>query len=107
MGERFIAQLNKDFQDAVEVQAEEPVNDTASTEALESEIDRFISSKRNMKTLWKTERDVKKMKKFLLENNEGRNLEDIPPTELDELIANFVINTKKADREERSLRSQH
>ena len=49
----------------------------------------FIESKKNAATLKKTKIDVNRLRGWLLEESETREIETIPPRELDMLIARF------------------
>jgi hypothetical protein len=74
----------------------------------ESEIQEFINGQQNKNTLQKTVRDVAMATKFLKLKNETRELHKIEPTELDPLLANFVLTVRKKDGgeyEPNSLRS--
>ena len=54
----------------------------------------FIESKKNAATLKKTKSDVKRFRGWLLEESETREIETIPPRELDMLIARFLMTIK-------------
>ena len=74
----------------------------------ESEIQEFINGQQNKNTLQKTVRDVAMATKFLKLKNETRELHKIEPTELDPLLANFVLTVRQKDGgeyEPNSLRS--
>ena len=74
----------------------------------ESEMHEFINGQKNKNTLQKTVRYVAMVTKFLKIKNETRELHKIEPTELDPLLANFVLTVRKKDGgeyEPNSLRS--
>lgn len=63
----------------------------------EAEMNEFINGQQNKNTLQNTVRDVAMVKKFLKLKNETRELHKIEPTELDPLLANFVLTVRKKD----------
>jgi hypothetical protein len=60
----------------------------------ESEIQEFINGQQNKNTLQKTVRDVAMATKILKLKNETHELHKIEPTELDPLLANFVLTVR-------------
>ena len=66
----------------------------------EEQINNFIIEQQNKNTSIKTKRDVRYIQRYLLSLGETRNVELIPPNELDVLISTFLINVKKLDGSE-------
>ena len=77
-------------------------------EVSESDVEQFIEGEENANTKKKTFYDLKLVKKFLVEKrHEIREIEKIPPTELDSYLSQFVLaaRTKTGkDYEPSSLR---
>ena len=77
-------------------------------EVSESDVEKFIEGEENANTKRKTFYDLKLVKKFLVEErHEIREIEKIPPTELDGYLSQFVLaaRTKTGkDYEPSSLR---
>ena len=77
-------------------------------EVSESDVEKFIEGEENANTKKKTFYDLKLVKKFLVEKrHEIREIEKIPPTELDSYLSQFVLaaRTKTGkDYEPSSLR---
>ena len=77
-------------------------------EVSESDVEKFIEGEENANTKRKTFYDLKLVKKFLVEErHEVREIEKIPPTELDGYLSQFVLaaRTKTGkDYEPSSLR---
>ena len=77
-------------------------------EVSESDVEKFIEGEENANTKKKTFYDLKLVKKFLVEeHHEIREIEKIPPTELDSYLSQFVLaaRTKTGkDYEPSSLR---
>lgn len=68
----------------------------------------FINGQQNKRTMQKTVRDIALVTKFLKLKNEHREINQIPPVELDPLLATFVLTVRKRDGSEyepTSLRS--
>ena len=64
----------------------------------DNEIDEFISNQRNKNTIRKTESGVKLIRKFIFnQTGNNRELETIPPKELNELLSNFIVCVRKVD----------
>ncbi|XP_063436375.1 uncharacterized protein LOC134717811 [Mytilus trossulus] len=59
--------------------------------------DEFIDQMRNKNTSRKTKSDVNKLKTWLSDQNELREFHEIPPQELDLLLARFFMTAKKCD----------
>jgi hypothetical protein len=62
-----------------------------------SEMLELINGQQNKNTLQKTIRDVALVTKLLKLKTETRELHKIEPTELDPLLANFVLTVRKKD----------
>ena len=61
-------------------------------EVSESDVEKFIEGEENANTKTKTFYDLKLLKKFLVEeHHEIREIEKIPPTELDGYLSQFVL----------------
>ena len=60
-------------------------------------IDEFIDQMRNKNISRKTNSDVNKLKTWLSDQNELREFHEIPPQELDLLLARFFMTAKKCD----------
>ena len=63
-------------------------------------LEEFVQHQKNKNTLSKTQRDVSLLKKFLVSRNEPRELENIKARDLNVLIANFLLQVWKKDREQ-------
>ena len=63
----------------------------------ESDIQEYIDGHQNKNTLKKTVRDVALIMRFFAVKNEHRELNQIPPAELDPLLANFLLTIRKKD----------
>ena len=65
-------------------------------EVSESDVEKFIEGEENANTKKKTFYDLKLVKKFLAEERlEIRDIEKIPPTELDSYLSQFVLAARK------------
>ena len=74
---------------------------------LDGAIEDLIDEKENKNTRGKTDRDVSLLKTFLSRKEVLRNVEEIPPAQLNELLSEFVltVTTKEGnDCEPTSLR---
>ena len=74
---------------------------------LPSDITQFVQNSENKQTLAKTKSDINKFKLFLVKENEDRDIENIPPRELDIHICRFFMNIKNrqgADYEPHTLK---
>ena len=62
----------------------------------------FVESMKNKNMKSKTTSDLKNFKEWMRNENlnEDRNLEDIPPRELDMYLARFFLTIRKQDKEE-------
>ena len=58
------------------------------------DIDKFIEDQKNPATLRKTKQHMQLLRHFLQNRGEGRNPEDVSPTDLNELLARFFITVK-------------
>ena len=62
------------------------------TEVSESDVEKFIEGEENANTKKKTFYDLKLVKKFLIEKrHEIREIENIPPTELDSYLSQLLV----------------
>ena len=90
--ERTLESLSNRLLDLDGIIAEREMNMNHVTE---EETHSFIESKKNKATVKKTDSDVKKVKEWLFEDGEIRDLEEIPPKELAVLLSRFLLSTKK------------
>lgn len=58
---------------------------------LEGTIDDLIDEQENKNTSAKTDRNVSLLKTFLQREEELRNVEEIPPAQLSELLSEFIL----------------
>ena len=58
---------------------------------LEGTMDDLIDEQENKNTRAKTDRNVSLLKTFLQREEELRNVEEIPPAQLNELLSEFVL----------------
>jgi len=63
----------------------------------DDEIQKDIREQQKTSTINKTKYDMNVLKRFLQEAGEKRDIENIPPPELDSLLSNFYIKAKKKD----------
>jgi hypothetical protein len=63
----------------------------------EENTEEFVERMKNYNTKTKTKSDVSKFVEWLASITEHRNLVDIPPKELDNLLARFWLNVRKSD----------
>ena len=64
---------------------------------LEGTIDDFIDEQENKNTRVKTDRDVSLLKTFLQRKEELRNVEEIHPAQLNELLSEFALTVRTKD----------
>ena len=57
----------------------------------------FVDQQKNKNTKRKTESDLKTWYTWCAKHGETRELEDIPPTELDRLLGHFFVTVRKKD----------
>lgn len=57
----------------------------------------FIANEANKNTLAKTRQDVKLVKDYLKQKGESRDIENIPPVELNQLLSLFIMSVRKKD----------
>ena len=60
----------------------------------DEDVERFVEAKPT-KTLKEMHNDVALMKSFLPNENETRQLQDIPPPELDAYLSRFLLSVRK------------
>ncbi|VDI15060.1 Hypothetical predicted protein [Mytilus galloprovincialis] len=65
----------------------------------EEEVDIFIANQENRGTLKKTTSDLRTLIQFLEKKNEKREIHNIPPKELNNLLSQFFISARKSDGE--------
>ncbi|KXJ06675.1 Uncharacterized protein KIAA1958 [Exaiptasia diaphana] len=68
--------------------------------SLDKSIDSFIQEQTNRNTLSKTRRDIGLLNEFLQNKGEERILEQIPPSELNNYISEFIVVVRRKDGEE-------
>ncbi|RUA04261.1 MAG: hypothetical protein DSY43_06765 [Gammaproteobacteria bacterium] len=76
--------------------------------SVDCSLEEFINQQDNKNTLSKTQRDISLLKKFLVSNNEPKEIENIDAKDLDDYIANFLLQVRKQNGEQyepTSLRS--
>ena len=61
----------------------------------DEDVERFVEAEANKNTQRKMHRDVVLMKSFLPNENETRQLQDIPPPELDAYLSRFLLPVRK------------
>ena len=64
------------------------------------DVDAFLKDQENVNTARKTTNDMRIMNTFLREQGEERNIEEIPPPELNSLLSKFLLCVKRQDGEE-------
>jgi hypothetical protein len=64
---------------------------------LECSLDEFIEKQRNKNTLSKTKRDLALLQEFLKTKQVQEDVENIEPTDLNELLSAFLVEVKKKD----------
>lgn len=62
--------------------------------------DKFLVDTVNKNTLYKTRTDVKTFQDWLIEIGEARDFKEIPPKEMDGLLARFCLGVRKKDKTE-------
>ena len=67
---------------------------------LSTSIDSFINEQANRNTLSKTRRDVSLLNEFLQAKSEQRMLEEIPPSELNNYLSEFIVVVRRKDGED-------
>ena len=60
-------------------------------------VELFVDQQKNKNTKRKTESDLKTWYTWCAKHGETRELEDIPPTELDRLLGHFFVTVRKKD----------
>lgn len=63
----------------------------------QDDIQNYIDGQQNKNTMKKTAREIAQVTKFLKLKNEYRELQLIPPDELDPLLANYLLSVRKKD----------
>ena len=61
----------------------------------DEDVERFVEAEANKNTEKKMHNDVALMKSFLPNENETRQLQDIPPPELDAYLSRFLLSVRK------------
>ena len=57
----------------------------------------FVDSMKNINTKRKTSSDLNILYKWMVKQNDNRSIEEIPPAELDKVLARFFMSVKKED----------
>ena len=83
-------------QHATESVLDELQNVPAST-LKDEDVKNFIDQHKNSNTKRKTESDLRKWQQWCAKHGERRELNDIPPLELDKLLSHFFITVRKND----------
>ena len=81
----------------VRVLAESKNAPTATATLNDEDVDKFIEQHENINTKRKTESDLRKWYQWCEKHGEKRDLQNIPPTELDRLLGHFFISVRKSD----------
>ena len=63
----------------------------------DEDVKNFIDQHKNSNTKRKTESDLRKWQQWCAQHGERRELNDIPPLELDKLLSHFFITVRKND----------
>jgi len=66
----------------------------------DEDVERFVEAEANKGTQRKMHNDVALMKSFLPHGNETRQLQDIPPPELDAYLSRFLLSVRKKSGDE-------
>ena len=66
----------------------------------DEDVERFVEAEANKNTQRKMHSDVVLMKSFLPNENETRQLQDIPPPELDAYLSRFLLSVRKKSGDE-------
>ena len=61
---------------------------------LEGTVDDFIGDQENKNTQVKTDKDIILLKTFLRTKGNSRNVEEIPPANLDEFLNEFILTAR-------------
>ena len=69
----------------------------------DEEIDKFIRKQRSQQTVYKERTETNRLKKFCESVGENRELENIPPVELNKILCNFFMTAKRKDGKNTSL----
>ena len=64
------------------------------------EIDKFIREQRSQQTVYKDHTETKRLKKFCESVGENRELENIPPVELNKILCSFFMTAERKDGKE-------
>lgn len=80
--------------------SETSANNKDATKLPDAEVTQFIENNRNKNTTKKTRSDLNVFYRWAKTVNETRTLDEIPPTELDNVIAHFVLKVRKQDNSE-------
>ena len=67
---------------------------------LDVSVEDFISEQENESTKKKTLQNVAVLQQFLASKNEERELEEIPPEELNEYLSELIITVRTKDKQE-------
>lgn len=65
-----------------------------------AETSKFVESMKNVNTKRKTTSDMKILNEWLAKQNELRKIEDIPVTEVDQILARFFLSVRSQKNEE-------
>ncbi len=72
-------------------------NNGAYRNATEDDCYRLIEEQKNVNTKRKTDCDIMKFQSWLKLKEENREIQEIPPSELDKLIATYLIDIRPPD----------
>ena len=66
----------------------------------DEEIDKFIRKQRSQQTVYKDHTETNRLKKFCESVGKNRELENIPPVELNKILCSFFMTAKRKDGKE-------
>ena len=66
----------------------------------DKDVERFVEAEANKNTQRKLHSDIVSMKSFLPNENKTRQLQDIPPPELDAYLISFLLSVRKKSDDE-------
>ena len=63
-------------------------------------VDEFLQSEENKNTAYKTKRHIHLLKEYLQSTGEFREIHQIPPLELNEILSMFILSVRKKNGDE-------
>ena len=64
------------------------------------EVEKFIDNEENSNTRKKTKNDMALLSSFMAKEKENRQVEEIPPQELDNYLSRFLLSVRKKNGDE-------